>query len=218
MRGIEAGLLDLLPVALVVTDRSGRVAYWNRGAEQLYGWSRAEALGRPVPEPIGLPGPGDAWEGDLVLCRRDGSEVPVHTRNRPIQDRSGNPIGFIFVGLDIGDSRPAGTREGVEIGRRVAQARKEAGLTQQELADRLEVTKRSLQGYESGAVIPYRHLGRLADLLGRGAAWFLAGDRARVREELAEALRERDRAFKDEMRELFRTELLDLLGARDLVA
>jgi transcriptional regulator with XRE-family HTH domain len=62
------------------------------------------------------------------------------------------------------------------IGPRIAQARREAGMTQAQLADELGVTTRSLQGYEAGKVIPYRHLHRLAEATGRTREWFLRGD------------------------------------------
>jgi len=39
-------LLDMANDAVLVIDANGRVGFWNRGAERLYGWSRNEALGR----------------------------------------------------------------------------------------------------------------------------------------------------------------------------
>jgi HTH-type transcriptional regulator, cell division transcriptional repressor len=76
------------------------------------------------------------------------------------------------------------------VGRRIAKARKEAGLTQEELASRLGVTPRSVQGYEAGRVAPYRHLPRLAELTRREIGWFLEGDEpgARALAEVAERL------------------------------
>jgi transcriptional regulator with XRE-family HTH domain len=62
------------------------------------------------------------------------------------------------------------------IGERIARARKESGLTQEELASRVGVTARSIQGYEAGKVVPYRHLSRLAEITGRELAWFLESD------------------------------------------
>ena len=62
------------------------------------------------------------------------------------------------------------------IGARIARARTEAGVTQEELADLVGVSTRSLQGYEAGAVKPYRHLDALASALNRPVAWFLHGD------------------------------------------
>jgi transcriptional regulator with XRE-family HTH domain len=49
-------------------------------------------------------------------------------------------------------------------------------MTQKTLAELLCVCKRSVQAYEAGATIPYRHLHRLADIFERPASWFLYGD------------------------------------------
>jgi transcriptional regulator with XRE-family HTH domain len=62
------------------------------------------------------------------------------------------------------------------IGRRIAQARREAGMTQDQLAEALGVTKRSVQGYEAGKVIPYRYLDGLTQATGKSREWLLRGD------------------------------------------
>ena len=64
------------------------------------------------------------------------------------------------------------------IGRRLAQARKEAGLTQEQLAELVGVTPRSIQGYEAGKVVPYRHLKRLEEITGKPSSWFLRSEMA----------------------------------------
>ncbi len=64
-----------------------------------------------------------------------------------------------------------------EIGQRIAQARKEAGgITQEDLADALDVSKRSLQDYEAGVTIPWKHFTKLTAITGRQLEWFLHGD------------------------------------------
>lgn len=63
-----------------------------------------------------------------------------------------------------------------DIGARIAAARKEAGLTQEELADLVGVSTRSLQGYESGEVVPYRHMDKIAEVTRQTVAWLLHGD------------------------------------------
>jgi transcriptional regulator with XRE-family HTH domain len=65
-----------------------------------------------------------------------------------------------------------------EIGARIQQARKERGLTQEELAEMASFSKRSLQDYETGVTIPYRHMAEISRLLGRSVEWFLYGDEA----------------------------------------
>ncbi|NUR77057.1 MAG: helix-turn-helix transcriptional regulator [Thermoleophilia bacterium] len=62
------------------------------------------------------------------------------------------------------------------IGGRIARARKEHGLTQEELAALVGVSPRSIQGYEAGKVVPYRRLGRIAEVTDRQLHWLLEGD------------------------------------------
>lgn len=63
-----------------------------------------------------------------------------------------------------------------EIGQRIAQARKEAGgLTQAELAEALNVSQRSLQDYEAGKTIPWKHFQLLARIFDRPVEWFIHG-------------------------------------------
>lgn len=67
--------------------------------------------------------------------------------------------------------------DGRDVGRRIAQARYEAGwMTQKTLAELLCVCKRSVQAYEAGRTIPYRHLHRLGEIFERPTSWFLYGD------------------------------------------
>jgi transcriptional regulator with XRE-family HTH domain len=62
------------------------------------------------------------------------------------------------------------------IGWRIARARKESGLTQEELAALIGVSPRSIQGYEAGKVVPYRRLRRLAEVTSRELGWILEGE------------------------------------------
>lgn len=66
--------------------------------------------------------------------------------------------------------------ERVRIGSRIRQARKESNLTQDELAKLLGITTRSVQNYESGAIVPYRHLRTIETLTRKRAGWLLRED------------------------------------------
>lgn len=64
-----------------------------------------------------------------------------------------------------------------EIGERIAQARRENGaMTQEELADALNVSTRALQDYEAGKRIPWKHFSRLEQIFKRDLEWFLHGE------------------------------------------
>ncbi len=62
------------------------------------------------------------------------------------------------------------------VGMRIAQARRESGMTQNELAAALDVTVRSIQNYESGVSVPYRHLRTIESLTHKRPGWILDGD------------------------------------------
>lgn len=90
-----------------------------------------------------------------------------------------------------------------EIGARIAQARNERGLSQEELADIASgFSKRSLQDYEGGVTIPYKHFRELSRLLKKPEEWFLYGD------EKQEAP---DAPSDERLREIIREELGDVV-------
>jgi len=62
-----------------------------------------------------------------------------------------------------------------EITARIKQARKEAGLTQADMADLLNVTNRTYQNYEADRV-PWKLIAKIADVTGKSARWLLHGD------------------------------------------
>jgi transcriptional regulator with XRE-family HTH domain len=96
--------------------------------------------------------------------------------------------------------------EAAEIGARIRQARKERGLSQQQLAEIGPFSKRSLQDYETGKTIPYSHLRDLARLLHKPEEWFLYGvEPISQDEELLAQLRvlpDRIAALEAELRDL----------------
>jgi transcriptional regulator with XRE-family HTH domain len=62
------------------------------------------------------------------------------------------------------------------VGRRMREARVEAGLTQEDFAHIARVTLRTVQHWEAGDNVPYRKMDKLAQLLDREVRWFLHGD------------------------------------------
>ena len=119
--GFHARLLDEVQEAVIATDLTGRVLYWNCFAETLYGWSAEEAIGRNVLELKAAPGgqvdaekvmnvlrSGGTWSGELILKRRDGTAFPAHVSDGPLHDEDGNLIGIVGISYDVTPRRQAG--------------------------------------------------------------------------------------------------------------
>lgn len=109
----RARLLDLTHDTVFVRDMSDVITYWNRGAEELYGWRRDEAIGQvshqlmktvfPVPlEKITaeLSRTG-RWEGELVHTKRDRTRVTVASRWSLQRDERGRPAATMETNNDI---------------------------------------------------------------------------------------------------------------------
>ena len=84
--------------------------------------------------------------------------------------RSGAYLRQLFSQAELMDARLQR-----DICSRIQQARKEAGYTQQEMADLLGMTMRGYQNYESTRV-PFRWLDKIAELTGKSQEWLLRGD------------------------------------------
>jgi PAS domain-containing protein len=50
--GLDALVLDAAGHAVIAADAHGRILFWNRFAQHLYGWSAQEVIGRPVTEVV----------------------------------------------------------------------------------------------------------------------------------------------------------------------
>jgi PAS domain S-box-containing protein len=88
----QAALLELTQDSVFVIDMEGAVQFWSRGAEQMLGYTKAEATGKiahellctefsqPFEEIMAELKRVGHWEGDLVKTARDGSRVVVAGR------------------------------------------------------------------------------------------------------------------------------------------
>jgi PAS domain S-box-containing protein len=88
----QASLLNLTHDTIFVRDMSDVITYWNRGAQELYGWAAEDTIGKNsqqllqtvFPAPVDdiraeLLGTG-RWEGELKTTRADGTQVVVASR------------------------------------------------------------------------------------------------------------------------------------------
>jgi PAS domain S-box-containing protein len=113
----KAALLELTHDAIFVRDIHGKITYWNRASEYLYGWTREEAVGKTshdllrtkFPKPLDeieedILATGE-WAGDLIHSRRDGSTIIVSSRWALETKANGEPVAMLESNRDITRSR-----------------------------------------------------------------------------------------------------------------
>jgi two-component system sensor kinase FixL len=109
----QARLLDLTHDTVFVCDMNDVATYWNRGAEELYGWRADEAVGKVSHQLLKtiFPAPFNEitaellrtgrWEGELVHTKRDGTHVTVSSRLSLQRDEQGRPVATMGTSNDI---------------------------------------------------------------------------------------------------------------------
>jgi PAS domain S-box-containing protein len=109
----QARLLDLTNDAVIVRNHQDRIVYWNRGAEELYGFSVKEALGKISHELLQTAYPenyesiqrklkrDNRWAGELVHTRKDGKPIAVLSRWSLDRDARGRPTSILETNTDI---------------------------------------------------------------------------------------------------------------------
>lgn len=109
----QASLLNLTNDSIFVRDTSDVITYWNRGAQELFGWSPEEAVGRHVHELLRsvFQAPleeihadllrSGRWEGEFESTRADGTTVIVASRWSLQRDERGQPAAILETSNDI---------------------------------------------------------------------------------------------------------------------
>jgi PAS domain S-box-containing protein len=109
----QARLLDLSNDAIIVRDHQDRIVYWNRGAEELYGFSAKAALGKITHELLRTAHSENyekirkhlernkRWSGELVHTRNDGKTITVFSRWTLDRDVGGRPTSILETNTDV---------------------------------------------------------------------------------------------------------------------
>jgi two-component system sensor kinase FixL len=113
----QTQLLDLTHDAIFARDMKDMITYWNRGAEERYGWKEHEVLGmvcHRLTQPV-FPAPLEdinaellrtgRWEGELLHTKRDGTRAVVASRWSLQRDDLGKPVAILETNNDITERR-----------------------------------------------------------------------------------------------------------------
>jgi PAS domain S-box-containing protein len=169
----QASLLNLTHDTIFVRDMNGVILYWNRGAQELYGWTAEQAIGERSHELLKTVYPlpveniraellaTGRWEGELEKSRSDGSGVTVASRWSLRRDDRGRPAAILETNNDITEHK---RREqeiyalNQELGRRTTE---------------LEAINRELEAFAYSIShdlrAPLRHMSGFAELLQKNA-------------------------------------------------
>jgi PAS domain S-box-containing protein len=109
----QASLLNLTHDTIFVRDMSDVITYWNHGAQELYGWTSEDAIGKRshdllrtvFPEPIDdinteLLRTG-RWEGELRHVKADETQVVVSSRWSLRRDEQERAVAILETNNDI---------------------------------------------------------------------------------------------------------------------
>jgi PAS domain S-box-containing protein len=113
---LPAFLLSAVHVAIIGTDLSGRVNFWNGFAEKLYGWRAEEVIGRNIMDitvsaetaeeaqrrmKAVVAGKGNSWAGEFDVRCKDGSFVSAFVTLSVVRDEEGEIRGVVGVSQDL---------------------------------------------------------------------------------------------------------------------
>ena len=108
----QAALLDKAQDAILVRDLEGKILFWNKGAERIYGWTRQEVVGRDkckllhanqkkFEEINGLTISQGEWTGEFQHVTKDQREIAIEARWALIRDNEGHPKSVLEINTDI---------------------------------------------------------------------------------------------------------------------
>ncbi len=118
LRG-QAELLNLTHDAIIVRELDGKIAFWNSGAEKMYGYLQAEAMGKTVHELLQTKFPIERknvefialetgkWEGELTHQTKNEQPIIVASRWSVKKNETGKPTAFLEINNDISAAKEA---------------------------------------------------------------------------------------------------------------
>jgi two-component system cell cycle sensor histidine kinase/response regulator CckA len=119
----QAALLDVTADAIFVRDLENRIIFWNKGAENLYGWRSEEVYGQDATqllykdEPLSEVGTAmltvmskGQWQGELTKVTKSGKEVLVASRWTLVCNEDHSPKSILTVDTDITEKKQLETQ------------------------------------------------------------------------------------------------------------
>jgi PAS domain S-box-containing protein len=119
-RAYHADLLEQMQDAVLATDDQFVLTAWNKGAEQMFGWTAHEAIGRPVyevlPQDYSDEQQGEElqqltqkgrWRGERVWFAKNGRPVPAEGLTVAVRGEQEETIGYLCIMRDVAERKAA---------------------------------------------------------------------------------------------------------------
>lgn len=112
-----ASLVQASPLPILALNLEDKVTYWNQAAEQVFGWTAEEAIGKPIPylTPEVMPEHREMRRQDRIGSklinreirrrRKDGQPIVLNLSTGPIRDFDGVLTGTIGIFIDISERK-----------------------------------------------------------------------------------------------------------------
>jgi PAS domain S-box-containing protein len=117
---IKNEVLEQMPEAVIVTDLEGKIQKWLGSAEDIFGYTDQEVIGKQVKflyrsdiqeeinalviqemETSGL------FVGEIACIKKNKSEVPIETTAKKVYEKTGKPVCFVGIYRDITERKQA---------------------------------------------------------------------------------------------------------------
>jgi len=112
----QAALIDEARDAIHLSNLDHSITFWSRGAERIFGWTAAEAMGSRKSELLQvdlerfqmadrLVRETGAWNGEIQMASKDGHRLLIDCRWTLLRDSKGQPRSILAIDTDVTERR-----------------------------------------------------------------------------------------------------------------
>jgi PAS domain S-box-containing protein len=111
-RDFLASVVDNLGESIIVNDLEGKIVYYNKGSEKLFGYRAEEMIGKSIVA-LGVKKPnvlaeirkGNTFRGELLHTRKNGERFPSYVICIPLKNKQGKPIAMVGSARDLTEEK-----------------------------------------------------------------------------------------------------------------
>ena len=105
-------VVENLGESIIVNDLDGKIVYYNKGSEKLFGYRAEEMIGKSIitlgvkkPNVLAEIRKGNTFRGEFVHRRKGGERFPSYVICIPLKDERGKPIAMVGSARDLTEEK-----------------------------------------------------------------------------------------------------------------